>query len=48
MDNTLCPKNDPFVVILGVKGQYGQKYIIVVYHLVDKLMTPEFTHVKIN
>jgi hypothetical protein len=41
MEHVLGPKNDPLWVILGVKGQYCQKYIMVVSPLVGKLMTRE-------
>jgi hypothetical protein len=41
MEKVIGPKNDPLRGKPGVKGQYDQKYIMVVKHLVvGKLMSP--------
>jgi hypothetical protein len=37
MKKVLGLKNDPLKVIMGVKGQHSQKWILVVKYLVGKL-----------
>ncbi len=39
MEQVSDPEKDPLGVVLGVKGQYGQKNIIDVKYLFGKLMT---------